>query len=100
MSDNPGNPGTTATAKIGKAIKAIKARIHALDDRDRELTIALLTGRDADMTPGPGPSDARFPARLQQRSAPMRPASLHVRRLCLARPTSIPAIPAVTVSGT
>ena len=78
------DPAKTEPTKIEQAIEAIKARIYALDECDRELTTALLAGRDADATPSPDASDAGLPARLQQRSAPVRAASLHVRRLCLA----------------
>jgi hypothetical protein len=78
------DPAKTGPTRIEQAIKAIKARIHALDECDRELTIALLTGHDADMTTSPDPSDAGLPAQLQQRTEPVQAASLHVRRLCLA----------------
>jgi hypothetical protein len=55
-----------------------------LDWRDRELTITLLTGRDADVTTSPDASHAGLPAQPQQRSFPVQAASLHARRLCLA----------------
>ena len=78
------DPAKTEPARIEQAIKAIRARIDSLDDRDRELTIALLTGRDADVTTSPDASHAGLPAQLQQRTEPVQAASLHVRRLCLA----------------
>jgi hypothetical protein len=78
------DPAKTGPTRTGQAVKAIRARIHALNDRDRELTISLLTGRDADATPSPDASHAGLPAQLQQRSFPVQAASLHVRRLCLA----------------
>jgi hypothetical protein len=77
-------PAKTGPTRIEQAIEAIRARIHALNDRDRELTISLLTGRDADVTPSPEASHAGLPAQLQQRTEPIQAASLHVRRLCLA----------------
>ena len=94
-------PPTTGPTSIEQAIEAIRARINALNDRDRELTIALLTGRDPDAAPSPDAPDARLPARLQHHPAPVRPASLHVRLLCLADQPGISAIPVpVVISGT
>jgi hypothetical protein len=78
------DPAKTGPARIEQAIKAIKARINSLNDRDRELTISLLSGRDADVTTSPYASRAGLPAQLQQRPEPVQAASLHVRRLCLA----------------
>jgi len=77
-------PARAGPARIEQAIEAIRARINALDECDRELTIALLSGRDADVTTSPDASDAGLPAQLQQRSFPVQAASLHVRNLCLA----------------
>ena len=71
--------GKTELIRIKQAIAAIRARMRALDECDRELTTALLTGRDADATPAPSTA---LPARPQQRPAPVRAASQHVRRLC------------------
>jgi hypothetical protein len=53
------DPAKTGPARIDQAIQAIKARINALDECDRELAIALLTGRDADATPPAKPQHAR-----------------------------------------
>ena len=95
------DPARTGPPWIKQAIETIRERIHALNENERELTIALLTGRDADVTPSPDTSHAGLPAQLQQHSAPVRPASLNVRRLCLADQPAIPAIPAMTIdSGT
>jgi hypothetical protein len=95
------DPARTGPARIERAIKAIKARINALDECDRELTIALLTGHDADVTTSPDASHAGLPAQLQQRTEPIQAASLHVRHLCLADQPVISVIPAVImVSGT
>jgi hypothetical protein len=76
MSHDTGKPG-----RIRQAVQAAKARVHALPQRERELTIALMAIRAADATPGPGASDAELLAQRQQRSAPVRAASLHVRHL-------------------
>ena len=78
------DPAKTRPTRIGQAIQAIKARINAPDERDRELTIALLTSNDADVTPSPEVSHAGLPAQLRQRTEPIQAASPHVRRLCLA----------------
>jgi len=76
------DPARTEPARIRQAIAAIRARIR--DECDRELTIALLTSRDADVTLCPGFPDAGLPARLLQRTEPVRAASPHARRLYLA----------------
>ena len=78
------DPAKTGPARIEQVIKVIRARIHSLDWCDRQLTIALLTARHADVTTSPDASHAGLPAQLQQRPEPIQAASLHVRRLCLA----------------
>jgi hypothetical protein len=63
-------PPATGPASIERVIEAIRARINALDECDRDLTIALLTGRDSGTTPSPDDPDTRLPARLHQHSTP------------------------------
>ena len=56
------DPAESEPAWIKQEIETIKARIRALDECDRKLTIALLTGRDADVTPSPDAAGTRLHA--------------------------------------